>query len=61
MRQKAGTPKQSAEKVIKNIRRVNRKQYGAEEKHPHRAGWITRREELIATLCRSEGIAESLY
>ena len=32
MRQKAGTPKPSAEKVIKDIRRVNRKQYGAEEK-----------------------------
>jgi hypothetical protein len=32
MRQKAGTPKPSAEKIIKDIRRVTRKQYGAEEK-----------------------------
>jgi len=30
MRQKAGTPKPSAEKVIKDIPWVTRKQYGAE-------------------------------
>jgi transposase len=46
MRQKAGTPKPSAETVIKDIRRATRKQYG---------------EESIAALCRREGIAESLY
>lgn len=32
MRQKAGTGKAPAEKVIKDIRRATRKQYGAEEK-----------------------------
>jgi transposase len=32
MRQKAGTPKPSAETVIKDMRRATRKQYGAEEK-----------------------------
>ena len=32
MRQKSGTGKAPAEQVIKDIRRVTRKQYGAEEK-----------------------------
>jgi hypothetical protein len=42
MRQKAGTPKPSAEKVIKDTRRVTRKQWrGGED--PHRAGRIARR------------------
>ena len=60
MRQKAETPKPSAEKVIKDIRRVTRKQYGAEEKiRIVLAGF--RGEESIAALCRREGIAESLY
>jgi transposase len=60
MRQKAGTPKPSAEKVIKDIRRVTRKQYGAEEKIRIVLAGL-RGEESIAALCRSEGIAESLY
>jgi transposase len=60
MRQKAGTPKPSAEKVIKDIRRVTRKQYGAEEKIRVVLDGL-RGEESIAALCRREGIAESLY
>ena len=60
MRQKAGTPKPSAEKVIKDIRRVTRKQYGAEEKIRIVLDGL-RGEESIAALCRREGSAESLY
>ena len=59
MRQRTEVTKPSAEKVIKDIRRATRRQYGAEEKI-----WIVldglRGEELIAGLCRREGIAESL-
>lgn len=60
MRQKAGTAKPSAETVIKDIRRVTRKQYGAEEKIRIVLEGL-RGEESIAVLCRREGIAESLY
>ena len=60
MRQKSGTRKPSAEKVIKDIRRVTRKQYGAEEKIRIVLDGL-RGEESIAALCRREGIAESLY
>lgn len=60
MRQKAGTEKPSAETVIKDIRRATRKQYGAEEKIRIVLEGL-RGEESIATLCRREGIAESLY
>jgi transposase len=60
MRQKAGTPKPSAETVIKDIRRATRKQYGAEEKIRIVLEGL-RGEESIAALCRREGIAESLY
>lgn len=60
MRQKAGTQKPSAEAVIKDIRRVTRKQYGAEEKIRIVLEGL-RGEESIAALCRREGIAESLY
>jgi transposase len=60
MRQKAGTPKPSAETVIKDIRRATRKQYGAEEKIRVVLEGL-RGEESIAALCRREGIAESLY
>jgi transposase len=52
--------KPSAEKVIKDIRRVTRKQYGAEEKIRIVLDGL-RGEESIAALCRREGIAESLY
>jgi transposase len=60
MRQKAATPKPSAETVIKDIRRATRKQYGAEEKIRVVLEGL-RGEESIAALCRREGIAESLY
>jgi len=60
MRQKSGTSKQSADKLVKNIRRKTRQTYSAEEKiRIVRAG--LRGEESIASLCRREGIAESLY
>ena len=60
MRQRSEVTKPSAEKVIKDIRRVTRKQYGAEEKIRIVLEGL-RGEESIAALCRREGIAESLY
>lgn len=60
MRQKSGHGKTSAERVIKDIRRVTRKQYSAEEKIRIVLEGL-RGEETIAALCRREGIAESLY
>lgn len=60
MRQKSGTGKAPAEQVIKDIRRATRKQYSAEEKIRIVLEGL-RGEELIAALCRREGIAESLY
>jgi transposase len=60
MRQKTEATKPSSEKVIKDIRRVTRKQYGAEEKIRIVLDGL-RGEESIAALCRREGIAESLY
>ena len=60
MSQKTEVTKPSSEKVIKDIRRVTRKQYGAEEKIRIVLDGL-RGEELIAALCRREGIAESLY
>ena len=60
MRQKTEATKPSAEKVIKDIRRVTRKQYGAEEKIRIVLDGL-RGEESIAALCRREGTAESLY
>ena len=60
MRQKPGTPKPSAEKVVKDIRRRTRKQHSAEEKTRIVLEGL-RGEESIAELCRREGIATSLY
>ena len=60
MRQKTEVTKPSAEKVIKDIRRITRKQYGAEEKIRIVLDGL-RGKESIAALCRREGIAESLY
>jgi transposase len=60
MRQKSGQSKAAAGKVVKSIRRKTRKHYSAEEKiHIVLAG--LRGEESIASLCRQEGISESLY
>ena len=60
MRQKSGTSKQSADKLVKNIRRKTRQTYSAEEKIRIVLAGL-RGEESIAALCRREGIAESLY
>ena len=60
MRQKPGTPKPSAEKVVKDIRRRTRKQHSAEEKIRIVLEGL-RGEESIAELCRRDGIATSLY
>jgi len=60
MIQKSGTPKGSAEKVVKDIRRKTRRQFSAEEKIRIVLEGL-RGEESIAALCRREGIAESLY
>ena len=57
MRQKSGMPKPPAEKVIKDIRRVTRRQYGAEEKIRIVLDGL-RGEDSGAALCRREGIAE---
>ena len=60
MRQKTEATKPSAEKVIKDIGRATRKQYGADEMIRIVLEGL-RGGELIAALCRREGIAESLY
>ena len=59
MRQKMEATKPSAEKVIKDIRRITRNQYGAEQKICIVLDGL-RGVESIAALCRCEGIAESL-
>ena len=59
MRQKSG-PQGSAEQHVKDIRRVTRKQYGAEEKIRIVLEGL-RGEYSIAELCRREGIAQGLY
>ena len=61
MRQKCCTRESSSERLVKNIRRVTRKQYSSEEKITHRVGWSDADEFSIAELCRREGIDESLY
>ena len=60
MRQKSGTRESSPERLVKNIRRVTRKQYSSEEKIRIVLDGL-RGEFSIAELCRREGIAESLY
>jgi len=60
MIQKSGTPKGSAEKVVKDIRRKTRRQFSAEEKIRIVLEGL-RGEISIAELCRREGIATSLY
>ena len=52
--------KAPAERVVRDIRRKTRRQYSAEEKIRVVLEGL-RGEESIATLCRREGIAESLY
>ena len=60
MRQKSGTAKATAERVVKDVRRRARKHHSAEEKIRIVLEGL-RGEESIAELCRREGIATSLY
>ena len=60
MGQKAGPRKQSAERVVKEIRHVTRRQFSAEEKIRIVLAGL-RGEESIAELCRREGIVQNLY
>ena len=60
MRKKPGTKQSHGEKVVKDIRRVTRKQYSAEEKIRIVLDGL-KGEDSIAELCRREGIAQSLY
>ncbi len=60
MRQKSGKLKESAEKVVKNIRRATRKRHSAEEKIRIVLEGL-RGEDSIAELCRREGINQNLY
>ena len=60
MRQKSGTSKDAADKLVRGIKRKTRKHYSAEEKIRIVLAGL-RGEESIAALCRREGIAESLY
>ena len=60
MRRKAGTDKPTADRVVKDIRRKTRKHHSAEEKIRIVLEGL-RGEESIASLCRREGIATSLY
>ena len=57
---KAKHSKAPAERVIKDIRRATRKQYGAEEKIRIVLEGL-RGEDSIAELCRREGIAQGVY
>jgi transposase len=60
MRQKSMTPKEPAEKAVRDIRRKTRRQYSSEEKIRIVLEGL-RGEESIASLCRREWIAEGLY
>ena len=57
---KAKHSKAPAERVVKDIRRATRKQYGAEEKIRIVLEGL-RGEDSIAELCRKEGIAQGVY
>ena len=60
MRRNAKHEKAPAEKVVKDIRRATRRQYGAEEKIRIVLEGL-RGEDSIAELCRREGINQNLY
>ena len=60
MRQHSNLAKDTAEKVVKDIRRATRKQYSAEEKIRIVLEGL-RGEDSISELCRREGIAQNLY
>jgi transposase len=60
MGQKSGPAKKPAEQVVKEIRRVTRRQFSAEQKVRIVLTGL-RGEDSIAELCRREGIVENLY
>ena len=60
MRQRPGTSRSSAERIVKDIRRRTRKYHPAEEKIRIVLEGL-RGAESIAELCRHEGIVTSLY
>jgi transposase len=60
MGQKSGPVKEPAKQVVKEIRRVTRRQFSAEEKIRIVLSGL-RGEDSIAELCRREGIVENLY
>ena len=60
MRRNTNHQKASAEKVVKDIRRATRRQFGAEEKIRIVLEGL-RGEDCIAELCRREGINQNLY
>ena len=60
MRPQSSTPDTPSERLIRDIRRVTRKHYSAEDKIRIVLDGL-RGEVTIAELCRREGIAESLY
>ena len=60
MGQKSGPVKEPAEQVVKQIRRVTRRAFSAEEKIRIVLSGL-RGEDSIAELCRREGIVQNLY
>ena len=60
MRRTTHRQKASAEKVVKDIRRATRRQFGAGEKIRIVLEGL-RGEDSIAELCRREGINQNLY
>ena len=57
---KSGSVKEPAKQVVKEIRRVTRRQFSAEEKIRIVLTGL-RGEDSIAELCRREGIVQNLY
>ena len=60
MRQKSAQSNVSVEKAVRDIRRKTRRRHSTEEKIRIVLEGL-RGEESIASVCRREGIAESLY
>jgi transposase len=60
MRQKSGPVKEPAEQIVKDIRRMTRRKFSAEEKIRFVLDGL-RGEESIAELCRREAIVQNLY
>jgi transposase len=59
MRQKSGPARESAERVVKDIRRATRRHFSAEDKIRIVLEDL-RGEDSIAELCRHEGIVQNL-